>query len=114
MIQDQPPPTEGKTPVALQVIVDVLHLAGFRGDLDTGSAIEADICDRTTLGIERYGHPLETFNGRDARIDAYQEALDLQNYLKQLCMERPSDGRAKRLYWVAMGLVWDIKEYMQP
>ena len=40
------------------------------------------------LGLERYGTKLQTFNGRDALWDAYQEALDLVMYLRQAIMER--------------------------
>jgi hypothetical protein len=43
------------------------------------------------MGIAKYGTPLQTFNGRDPLIDAYQEALDLAVYLKQAIMERKED-----------------------
>jgi hypothetical protein len=39
-------------------------------------------------GIETYGTPLESHNGRDALQDAYEEALDLACYLKQAMIER--------------------------
>lgn len=51
-------------------------------------AVIADLKERTALGIRTYGMPLETFNGRDALLDAYHEALDLCQYLKQALMER--------------------------
>lgn len=43
---------------------------------------------RRRLGIERYGTPLQAHNGRDALRDAYEEALDLANYLRQAMEER--------------------------
>lgn len=46
-----------------------------------------DIQDRKKVGIERYGTVLQPFNGRSALMDAYQEALDLAVYLKQLLYE---------------------------
>ena len=47
-----------------------------------------DMQARDRLGRERYGAPLQTNNGRDALIDAYQEALDLCVYLRQAIEER--------------------------
>ena len=46
---------------------------------------------RDKLGRERYGTPLQPHNGRDALVDAFQEALDLCVYLRQAIYER--DGR---------------------
>lgn len=51
-------------------------------------AVIADIEARKQVGIERYGTPLQPFNGRDALRDAYEEAIDLTMYLKQLLIER--------------------------
>lgn len=42
-----------------------------------------DIADRRQSGIAHYGTELVTNNGRNALIDAYQEALDLVVYLRQ-------------------------------
>ena len=47
-----------------------------------------DMKDRDQVGRERYGTPLQGFNGRDALVDAYQEALDLVVYLRQAIWER--------------------------
>ncbi len=43
---------------------------------------------RDQIGRQRYGTPLQPFNGRDALVDAYQEALDLVVYLRQAIWER--------------------------
>ena len=53
--------------------------------------VKDDIEARKQVGIERYGTVLQPHNGRDTLIDAYQEALDLCNYLRQLLYER--DGK---------------------
>ena len=42
-----------------------------------------DIDERRKIGIAHYGTELVTNNGRNALIDAYQEALDLVVYLRQ-------------------------------
>jgi hypothetical protein len=48
----------------------------------------ADMQERDQVGRERYGTPLQAHNGRDALVDAYQEALDLVVYLRQAIEER--------------------------
>jgi hypothetical protein len=48
----------------------------------------SDMKDRDEVGRERYGTPLQGFNGRDALVDAYQEALDMVVYLRQAIWER--------------------------
>ncbi len=48
----------------------------------------ADFLERDQIGRERYGTPLQVGNGRDALVDAYQEALDLVVYLRQAIEER--------------------------
>ncbi len=60
----------------------------------TGEGIEItqlvvrDLKDRRNAGIARYGTPLRAHNGRNALIDAYQEALDLCVYLRQALTEQ--------------------------
>ena len=51
----------------------------------------SDMRLRNNLGRERYGTPLQPFNGRDALMDAYEESLDLCVYLRQVIYER--DGK---------------------
>lgn len=43
--------------------------------------------ERHELGRAKYGVALQTFNGRDPIIDAYQEALDLVVYTQQARLE---------------------------
>jgi hypothetical protein len=43
----------------------------------------ADMRDRDNFGREKYGTPLQAFNGRNPVVDAYQEILDLAVYLRQ-------------------------------
>lgn len=53
----------------------------------------ADMVERKRIGIERYGTPLQAHNGRDALVDAYQEALDLVVYLRAAIEERRAEAR---------------------
>ena len=55
---------------------------------DISELVKADIEKRAELGQLKYGERLKPNNGRDALIDAYQEALDLCMYLRQLIEER--------------------------
>ena len=43
--------------------------------------------ERLQVGIQRYGQPLQAFNGRDAAQDAFEEILDLSAYLAQVRIE---------------------------
>lgn len=52
----------------------------------------ADILKRKELGIRRYGTPLQAGNGRNALLDAYEEALDLAVYLRQALEERKGNA----------------------
>jgi hypothetical protein len=53
--------------------------------------VVADIESRVTAGLNKYGTVLRASNGRDALMDAYQEAIDLVMYLRQAMFER--DGK---------------------
>jgi flavin-dependent thymidylate synthase len=46
-----------------------------------------DLKLRREAGVKKYGMSLRAFNGRDAVLDAYQEALDLSLYLRQKLTE---------------------------
>ena len=71
-IKDQPKPTESAHPAVWPLVI-------------------MDMADRDVTGRVRYGVPLQPHNGRDALVDAYQEALDLCAYLRQAIYER--DGK---------------------
>lgn len=50
--------------------------------------VRKDLEDRAKFGKEKYGTYLMTNNGRNALMDAYQEALDLVMYLRQALYEK--------------------------
>ena len=58
------------------------------GKVDISPLVIADIQARRDFGIKKYGTPLQSHNGRDPLVDAYQEALDLCVYLRQAIEER--------------------------
>lgn len=43
--------------------------------------------DQYKKGMDTYGRPLAPFNGRDAFRDAWEELVDLANYMAQIEME---------------------------
>lgn len=66
-----------------------------------GAGVEwmrAELAERKRIGLDRYGTVLQAGNGRDALVDAFQEALDLTVYLRQALAEwgwpdgRPTQG----------------------
>lgn len=59
-----------------------------RGGQSVTDAVIADMLLRREQGTKKYGTELQANNGRDALVDAYQEALDLAMYLKQELLER--------------------------
>lgn len=107
---DQPLPTPGAVDVGPLVIRDVQSFEDFRS-AEIVTPVVDDFRARIALGIERYGHPLQTHNGRDAAEDAYQELLDAAHYLKQLHLET-RNPRAHLAYLSVLGLVFDLKELM--
>ena len=61
------------------------------GKQDVVDLVLADIQARVEMGMEKYGTKLQTFNGRDALWDAYQEIIDLAMYLRQEIAEREAE-----------------------
>lgn len=58
------------------------------GDKNVAPYVIADMQARVGMGLKKHGTYLQTNNGRDALMDAYQKALDLVMYLRQVIMER--------------------------
>ena len=50
---------------------------------DITELVIQDLRARRELGIAKYGTTLQANNGRNALLDAYQECLDLCQYLRQ-------------------------------
>ena len=62
--------------------------------LDVTTEVVKDFKRRAEIGEKKYGERLRPFNGRDAFLDAYQEAIDLVVYLKQILLEQDCDNLA--------------------
>lgn len=68
----QPPPVANGNPAVWDLVI-------------------AEMTARDRVGRERYGVPLQAFNGRDQLRDAFEEALDLCVYLRAALFDR--DGK---------------------
>ena len=53
----------------------------IKGKVDILPLVVSDLCERNKIGMVKYGTTLQSHNGRDSLVDAYQEALDLCMYL---------------------------------
>jgi hypothetical protein len=62
------------------------------GKTDIWPLVLEDIKARVEAGKSKYGTVLQSHNGRDALMDAYQEAIDLVLYLRQAIEERCNIG----------------------
>lgn len=69
LVSPQPKPTTNEQPALWSLVI-------------------ADMQARDDFGRAKYGTTLQAFNGRDALVDAYQEALDKVVYLRQAIIER--------------------------
>lgn len=84
-MSDQPMPTAGRQDVPPAVY----------------EAFNATLIRQDRKGRQKYGTPLQTHNGRDAGEDAWQELVDLAQYLTQLRLEHTDaledNARLRRL-----------------
>lgn len=76
-LKPQPPPEKNDLPHVWDLVIKDMH-------------------ERDQWAAGKYGTHLQPFNGRDALIDAYQEALDLSVYLRQ-AMYESHEGLKKKL-----------------
>lgn len=70
-----------------------------------------DLKLRSKLGTEKYGETLRAFNGRNPLVDAYQEVLDLAQYLRQRLAEADNSEDPDTNY---MTRVNDAQKYKIP
>lgn len=71
----------------LPILKKDLELIGFSPYTSLKDVIMDCFDERAKLGIEHYKTPLQTNNGHDPLVDAFQEALDLVMYLAQDTIE---------------------------
>lgn len=101
--QTQPDPVPNEHQHIIDYLVSDLHngdnlLAEVEPMSSYGDQVTADLCRRAAVGKERYGTFLQPFNGRDALLDSYEEALDLATYLMQAVVESKA-SKSDEVYW---------------
>jgi hypothetical protein len=99
----QPDPIPNDQPKVIDALVNDLHseenlLSEVEPMSSYGDQVATDLINRAFLGRERYGVFLQPHNGRDALLDAYEEALDLTTYLMQVIMETEAI-KQDEVYW---------------
>lgn len=70
-----------------------------------------DAIERAEYGKLQYGTYLQPFNGRDAKMDAYEEALDLLFYLRQW-YDETHDSLASQMIFSIIGACLMLKKSM--
>lgn len=93
---DQILPSDGLQDVGPEVIKDIEATELFPDSVRT--SVVSDLQNRISIGISRYGHPLQTFNNRNAVQDLYEERLDSAHYAKQVIMENQLLGLPTDLF----------------
>lgn len=105
--QPKPVPNDGSSMHDL-VIKDILS-RDLRWDLSVGTArhirdrVADDLLRRKGRGFQVYGTTLQTFNGRNALLDMYEECLDAAVYGRQRLLEISPDS----LEYLALFDVYD-------
>lgn len=88
--EHQPAPRTNSSPAIQDLVITDLRNMSVSLDRephiddDAYGRVIADIEARKEIGLQRYGTLLQAHNGRDALLDAYQEVLDLCQYLRQV------------------------------
>jgi hypothetical protein len=109
LLTEQPMPTVSDAPVGITELVrhDLRELTGRFGP-ETVAQLVDDLDKREAVGIVRYGVSLQVHNGRDPIRDAYEEVLDLCQYLRQ-AMAR-GNAEMRHMYQQALGMAVAIRK----
>lgn len=113
----EPSPTKNDGPSMHDLVVAEMQLRAdinHMHEVDDQTYEEAtklieDLKERKAFGLSKYGTVLQANNGRNPKIDAYQEALDLCVYFQQIIEENPTKRQDYReiqdvIFGVALAL----------
>ena len=105
-----PTPNDGEAvwPKVIEAAARLRDSATLDGNAEAAArfaSIIADMEARDRIGRERYGTPLQPFNGRDARRDMYEGLLDASAYAMQDLMESASGATWDGHYDLMLTLV---------
>lgn len=84
VVENEVAPHRGGRSITIMVVDDLLR------EYPTADGIEVahDLAARDAMGFGKYGQNLETWDGRDTAMDAYQELLDAAQYLRKILEEK--------------------------
>jgi hypothetical protein len=107
MIKEQPLPILNDRPATWDlVILDIEKGPWIHKELVT-----YDMRTRDNIGHHRYGHRLQSHNGRDSLRDAYEELLDGAVYLMNVRLEDPwEDTEITDCYHFLLGAACKLRE----
>jgi hypothetical protein len=109
----QPPPIKDTTPVfpeLLRNLEEFCHRRKLRSR-EVLPLLEELVMQRVEFGRQKYGTVLGIFNGRDAIMDAWEEAVDLCFYLAQAWKE---GNDVAEEFDLAMGLLFSLTHRARP
>lgn len=103
-----PPPVPNDTKPLWEAVKDYAATWG----INIPPGLSLDMERRNQFGIDKYGTPLQAFNGRDFLQDAYEEALDFTVYLMGMVMEGYPNITETILddMLVNLAILWEMKE----
>lgn len=108
-LQEQPMPTGRGVRVEPLILADLWSIVeGDETATISAQRVEAAIKARTAYGIEEYGEPLTTMNGRNPVADGWQEIIDFIQYSRQAVEERPDDVWIRFAYDQALRIALDF------
>jgi len=109
IISPEPDPMPNGGIAVWNKVIEFINEKDFKDEMIVVSnKIISDMKERNQFGIEKYGTPLQAFNGRNSLIDAYQELLDGMVYIEQSYIERKIDKTIKE--YIMSDLMWALIE----
>jgi len=106
----EPEPNKNLNKFVWDEVIEELLSRNSGGDKETRDLISRDMRQRDQFGFRKYGTRLQSGNGRNSFIDAYQELLDYIVYLKQCEIE---GDKHQYLYETAIVMITMMKKEIE-
>ena len=102
----EPPPIATDEPAIIDLAIEDIETYGGEFKI-----LSPHLRDRLAMGIDKHGTPLQKSNGRNHRIDGFQELEDFIAYMKQ-GLER-GDEEMRWFYYQGLILASDFAELLE-
>lgn len=103
----EPPPIATNEPAIIDLVIEDIKMFGD----DSYSRLIPHLRDRKAFGITKHGTPLQKSNGRNHRLDAFQEMLDFIAYTRQGFERGDTDMRV--FYYQAIATATEFAELIE-